>query len=129
MFCPTKNDGTMSFSTSRTLVDGCVCSSVAPMMSTGEAELVSVRSVRRVPRTTISCAPASLAVVGVAWANTGAGRIRVEASSPPINTFFAFVDAMMSAPVAERSRPAVRARLPWRPLRWTIPVRAAQQLP
>ena len=54
VFWPTKKEGTIFLIESMMFAAGWVASSVALMTSTGEAELVSVRSVRRVPRTMIS---------------------------------------------------------------------------
>jgi hypothetical protein len=65
----------MFFTASMTFAVGCVFSSAALIMSTGEAELATERSVRRVPKTTTT-SPASaraawaLGVVTV-WAKTG----------------------------------------------------------
>ena len=54
VFWPTKNDGTMFLTVSSRFAVGCWTSSAELMTSIGEGELVTVRSVRRVPVMTIS---------------------------------------------------------------------------
>ena len=77
VFCPTKNDGTMFLTVSSRLAVGWVVSSVEPMTSIGEAELVTVRSVRRVPVMTIS---SELTFGGTGWAASAASATTSEVS-------------------------------------------------
>ena len=76
-FWPTKNEGTMFLTISSMLPAGWALSSSAPTTSTGEGELVTLRSVRRVPMTTIeselSVADVSVSA-GLVWAKAGSAR-------------------------------------------------------
>ncbi len=55
VFCGTKKDGTMFLMTSSILPAGWLFSSAELITSTGDGELVRVRSLRRVPMTTTVC--------------------------------------------------------------------------
>jgi len=92
VFWPTKKDGTMFLTVSRRFAVGWVVISCELITSIGEAELVTVRSVRRVPVMTISSelvaatdvVPAPgvgpVAGTGMGWAaNAGADRPNVKA--------------------------------------------------
>jgi len=75
VFWPTKNDGTMFFTVSSRFAVGCWTSSCEPITSIGEAELVTVRSVLRVPVITISSELTGLTLVRSCWLTvvTGTG--------------------------------------------------------
>jgi hypothetical protein len=73
----------MFFSWSIMFADGCVVSSAALMTSTGDGELASVRSVRRVPSTTMSSLGSAEAAVpadaDASCAASACGRVVVAA--------------------------------------------------
>ncbi|MEI9849650.1 MAG: hypothetical protein WDN24_00995 [Sphingomonas sp.] len=71
----------MFFTASIMLAAGCVPSSAALMMSTGEAEVVDVRSVRRVPITTIALSSLGSSALCVLAASAGSSLCALAGSA------------------------------------------------
>ena len=98
--CPIETEGVLFFKVSGRLAVGWLFNSEAVITATGEAESARVRSVRRVPMTTISStAAAVVAVVGACCAKLVAGNANAATLALANNNL---LDSLIKSPLGSK---------------------------